>query len=109
MLSDPWTSRSWQLSHAFPAARWAGIASLGTGQQIGSYHTRQSPLPVAIVLVGVVVAIWGLFVAPRASQRLDDPARLAVGVTMVVPKLVATRILEPQSVFEIPGLVSQIW
>ncbi len=34
-------------------------------------------LPIAIVLVGIVVAIWGLFVAPKASHRLDDPARLA--------------------------------
>ena len=35
-------------------------------------------LPVAIVLVGIVVAIWGLFVAPKATHRLEDPARLAV-------------------------------
>ena len=35
-------------------------------------------LPIAIVLVVIVVAIWGLFVAPKASHRLDDPARLGV-------------------------------
>jgi hypothetical protein len=35
-------------------------------------------LPIAIALVGIVIAIWGLFVAPRASNRLDDPARLGV-------------------------------
>lgn len=35
-------------------------------------------LPVAIVLIVIVVTIWGLFVAPKASHRLDDPARLAV-------------------------------
>ncbi|MEX1295337.1 MAG: YrdB family protein [Candidatus Limnocylindrales bacterium] len=35
-------------------------------------------LPVAVVLVGIVVTIWGLFVAPKATHRLDDPARLAV-------------------------------
>lgn len=42
-------------------------------------------LPIAVALVAIVVAIWGLFVAPKASQRLDDPARLAVelGVWLV--------------------------
>jgi hypothetical protein len=35
-------------------------------------------LPVALGLVVIVMAIWGLFVAPKASQRLDDPARLGV-------------------------------
>ena len=35
-------------------------------------------LPIAIVLVAIVVIIWGLFVAPKATHRLDDPARLAV-------------------------------
>jgi len=35
-------------------------------------------LPVAIVLIVIVVAIWGLFVAPKATHRLADPARLGV-------------------------------
>ena len=35
-------------------------------------------LPIAIVLIAIVVTIWGLFVAPKASHRLDDPARLGV-------------------------------
>lgn len=43
-------------------------------------------LVVQVVLaVGVpvlVVVIWGLFVAPRASRRLPDPQRLAVEVVI---------------------------
>jgi hypothetical protein len=35
-------------------------------------------LPVAIVLVAIVMAIWGLFVSPRASHRLSDPSRLGL-------------------------------
>lgn len=42
-------------------------------------------LPVAAALVAVIIAIWGLFVAPKATYRLDDPARLGVelGVWLV--------------------------
>ena len=39
-------------------------------------------LPVAIVLIVVVMAVWGLFVSPKATYRLDDPARL--GVELVI-------------------------
>lgn len=39
-------------------------------------------LPLQLVLglglPAIVMVIWGLFVAPRASRRLDDPVRLAV-------------------------------
>jgi hypothetical protein len=39
-------------------------------------------LPVQLVLglglPAIVMVVWGLFVAPRASRRLDDPVRLAV-------------------------------
>lgn len=45
---------------------------------LGASDNLLIALPVSIVLVGIVIAIWGLFVAPKASQRLDDPARLAV-------------------------------
>ena len=45
---------------------------------LGASDNLLIAIPVAIVLVGIVVAIWGLFVAPKASQRLEDPARLAV-------------------------------
>lgn len=39
-------------------------------------------LPVQLVLaigsIAIVMTVWGLFVAPKASRRLPDPARLAV-------------------------------
>jgi hypothetical protein len=45
---------------------------------LGASDNLLFSLPVAILLVGIVVAIWGLFVAPKAPNRLEDPARLAV-------------------------------
>ncbi len=45
---------------------------------VGATDNLLIGLPIAIVLVVIVVAIWGLFVAPKASHRLDDPARLGV-------------------------------
>jgi hypothetical protein len=35
-------------------------------------------LVLAICLPLLAMTVWGLFVAPKASRRLDDPARLAV-------------------------------
>ncbi len=35
-------------------------------------------LVLGIVAVAVVIAVWGLFVAPKAARRLPDPARLAL-------------------------------
>ncbi|MGD8487302.1 MAG: YrdB family protein [Chloroflexota bacterium] len=35
-------------------------------------------LVLAICLPLLAMIVWGLFVAPKASRRLDDPARLAV-------------------------------
>lgn len=49
---------------------------------LGASDNLLISLPVAIVLIGIVVTIWGLFVAPNAANRLDDPARL--GVELVV-------------------------
>lgn len=45
---------------------------------VGAFDELLIGLVVAVLLVGIVVVIWGLFVAPKASQRLDDPARLGV-------------------------------
>lgn len=45
---------------------------------LGASDNLLIAIPVAIALVAIVVAIWGLFVAPKASQRLEDPGRLAV-------------------------------
>ena len=44
--------------------------------------SRSDSLPaqlfLALAMPAAVMIVWGLFVAPKASRRLDDPARLAV-------------------------------
>ncbi len=44
--------------------------------------SRTDSLPVqlflALAMPAAVMIVWGLFVAPKASRRLDDPARLAL-------------------------------
>jgi hypothetical protein len=35
-------------------------------------------LALGVGLVAVVMTVWGLFVAPKASRRLPDPTRLTV-------------------------------
>lgn len=43
------------------------------------------PIPkvvLALAAPAVVIVIWGLFVAPRASRRLPDPQRLAVEIVV---------------------------
>jgi Protein of unknown function (DUF2568) len=36
----------------------------------------------ALGMPAVVIIVWGLFVAPRASKRLPDPQRLAVEIVV---------------------------
>lgn len=43
----------------------------------------------AIVGVGVIVVLWGLLLAPRASRRLPDPARLVVEIVLFAGTAVA--------------------
>jgi low affinity Fe/Cu permease len=56
----------------------ATMRSLNAAFGLGASDDLIIGLPIAIVLVAIVVAIWGLFVAPKASHRLHDPARLAL-------------------------------
>mgnify|MGYP001820076184 CR=1 FL=1 len=35
-------------------------------------------VPLALMLPALVMIVWGLFVAPKASRRLEDPVRLVV-------------------------------
>ena len=35
-----------------------------------------------IVLGVIVIVLWGAFVAPKATQRLPDPARLALELVL---------------------------
>lgn len=36
----------------------------------------------AVVLAALAAAVWGAWIAPRASKRLEDPRRLAVEVVL---------------------------
>jgi hypothetical protein len=39
-------------------------------------------LALALGAPAIVIVVWGLFVAPRASRRLPDPRRLAVEIVI---------------------------
>ena len=39
-------------------------------------------LLLAVVLTAVGIGLWALFVAPRASRRLPDPARLGIEIVL---------------------------
>jgi len=41
----------------------------------------------------LAAAVWGRWVAPRASRRLEDPARLAVEVVLFAGAVVALAVL----------------
>ncbi len=57
----------------------AGLAYVGWRIAEGSQAVA---LILAVVLVAVAATVWGAWVAPRAAKRLEDPARLAVEVTL---------------------------
>lgn len=57
----------------------AGLAYVGWRIAEGSQAVA---LLLAVVLVAVAATVWGAWVAPRAARRLEDPARLAVEVTL---------------------------
>ena len=53
-----------------------------TGWRLGDGPVLQVLL--AVLLPLVAVAVWGRLVAPRASRRLPDPARLLVETSLFV-------------------------
>ena len=63
------------------ATELALLAALAaTGWALGEGPVLQVLLAVLLPLVAVTV--WGRLVAPRASQRLPDPGRLAVEIAL---------------------------
>lgn len=51
-------------------------------------------LGLALVLPALVVVTWGLWVAPRAPRRLEDPARLRIEVTLFTSALMAVALTQ---------------
>ena len=62
---------------ALAALVWWGIDRGGFGVVLG------------LAAAALVVLLWALFVAPRASRRLDDPARFALEVVIFAAATVA--------------------
>jgi len=77
---DDRTMRSLNLAFRFVLELLVLVALFLFG--LGASSDLLIALPVAIGLVLIVMAIWGLFVAPRASHRLPDPTRLGVELTI---------------------------
>lgn len=82
------------------------LACLG----IGGWQLGDSRL--ASVFLGVVLPLmagvaWGRWVAPRASRRLHDPARLGVEVTLFAAALLAVMGAHPAPAMAVCGLV--VW
>ena len=77
---------------------------------IGGWQLGDSLL--ASVLLGVVLplvaaVVWGRWVAPRASRRLRDPARLGVEVTLFAAALLAVMGAQPSPAMAVFGLA--VW
>jgi hypothetical protein len=77
---------------------------------IGGWQLGDSLL--ASVIFGVVLPlvasiIWGRWVAPRASRRLRDPARLGVEVTLFAAAFVAVMGAQPSPAMAVFGLA--VW
>ncbi|WP_083707115.1 YrdB family protein [Intrasporangium flavum] len=59
------------------------LAALGVGGwTVGSPVAVVVGVLMAAALPVLAAAVWGRWVAPRASRRLDDPARLGVEVVL---------------------------
>ena len=75
------------------------------GWQLGESLLASLALSVALPLVAA--AVWGRWVAPRASRRLRDPARLGVEVTLFAATLLAVMGAHPPPAMAALGLA--VW
>jgi hypothetical protein len=76
-------------AHIGPLAyvRFASEVAMLLGLAFGGAWIGNSPVVsavLAVTLPAVAGVVWGLFVAPRARRRLEDPARLAVELALVL-------------------------
>lgn len=61
----------------------------------------------AVVLPAAAALVWGLWVAPKATSRLPDPARLGVEVTLFALAFVLVATAGPHPTSLVYGLV--VW
>ena len=62
------------------------------GWRIGSGNQAVGVVA-AVLLVAVAASVWGRWIAPRASARLADPARLAVELVLFGAAVVGLAVL----------------
>lgn len=75
-----------------------------TGWRLGDGPVLQVLL--AVLLPLVAVAVWGRLVAPRASRRLPDPARLLVEASLFVVSAVGLVLVGSARVGVLYGVVA---
>ena len=63
-----------------------------------------SSVVLGTVLPLVAAGVWGRWVAPRASRRLRDPARLGVEVTLFALALLVVLGVDPSPAMTLVGL-----
>jgi len=82
------------------------LVCLGTGGwQLGD--SLLASLALSAVLPLVAAGVWGRWVAPRASRRLRDPARLGVEVTLFAAALFLVMGAAPSPAMAVIGLA--VW
>lgn len=75
------------------------------GWQLGD--SMLASVSLGVVLPVVAAVVWGRWVAPRASRRLRDPARLGVEITLFVAALLAVMGARPSPAMAVFGL--SVW
>jgi hypothetical protein len=77
---------------------------------IGGWQRGESllaSLALSVVLPLAAAVVWGRWVAPRASRRLRDPARLGVEVTLFAAALLAVMGARPSPAMSVVGVA--VW
>ncbi len=86
------------------------LAELGMLVCLGVGGWQRGGTLLGSALLGVVLPIaaaglWGRWVAPRASRRLPDPARLGVEVTLFTAAILLVIGAQPSPAMTVVGLV----
>ena len=79
------------------ALAYVGWRLAGDHQAVG--------IMLAVVLVGIASAAWGRWVAPKAPERLDDPARLLVELVLFGTAVVGLLVVGPGDRSAVAGVL----